>query len=204
MIYSCSVVGPDASDYSDLCTGFDGTLATNNLALTASYSDLDVVGGDLPAGDYTFTITATTQYGATETADFLWVLSDPCFSLTTFAPEEQGDLADNFSGTPMTFVLTPFDVVRTDCADRIVYDCTSVEDPDGMAADSLCQSIADLVNNDLILTATEDNYFDEDLIPGTYIFTITATDPASNTVTTTFDWVLTSPCDPPTSLADTV
>ena len=94
VIYSCSVVGPDASDYSDLCTGFDGTLATNNLALLASYSDLDVAGGDLPAGDYTFTITATTQYGATETADFLWVLSDPCFSLTTFAPEEQGDLAD--------------------------------------------------------------------------------------------------------------
>ena len=73
-----------------------------------------------------------------------------------------------------------------------------------MADNTLCQSISDLVNNDLVLTATEDNYFDEDLIPGTYVFTITGTDPASNTQTATFNWVLTSPCDPPTSLDDTM
>ena len=64
VVYTCSVVGPDSANYDFLCTGFDGTLASNNLSLTASYSDLDVVGGNLPAGDYTFTITATTQYGA--------------------------------------------------------------------------------------------------------------------------------------------
>ena len=73
--YTCTgVSGPDAGDYSGLCTGWTYPADANgNLGLTANPADKD---GTLPPGVYTFTITATGLDGQTETGTFTWTLSD--------------------------------------------------------------------------------------------------------------------------------
>lgn len=82
--YACSVEFENTLiDVSFLCDGFDGTAASQNLALTALYSQLE--SGALPAGVYTFTITATSQNGDELTSTFTWTLIDPCVgTLETF------------------------------------------------------------------------------------------------------------------------
>ena len=106
-------------------------------------------------------------------------MSDPCNALTQFVPTSQTNLADDaFTGTELTFTLTPFTVARADCASRIVYSCTGVLGSEGDSP-SLCTGFTDdgMGGATLSLTATEDNYFDSDLLPGTYTFTVTGTPP---------------------------
>ena len=108
-------------------------------------------------------------------------MSDPCNALTQFVPTSQTNLADDaFTGTELTFTLTPFTVARADCASRIVYSCTGVLGSEGDSP-SLCTGFTDdgMGGATLSLTATEDDYFGDVILPGIYTFTVTGTAPGS-------------------------
>ena len=99
--------------------------------------------------------------------------------MTQFDSTSQTNLDnDAFTGTELTFTLTPFIVARAECINRIVYSCTGVIGSEGDTP-NLCTGFTDdgVGGATLSLTATEDNYFDSDLLPGTYTFTVTGTPP---------------------------
>jgi hypothetical protein len=82
--YECTnVVGPNGADFKKIfCPqdAFDGIFngdSTDGL-LTVSATHFEYSSGSVPAGTYTFTITATTAGGDQLTTDFTWTLIDPC------------------------------------------------------------------------------------------------------------------------------
>lgn len=78
--------------------------------------------------------------------------------------------------------------------DDIVYTCTSVTGPGSTPFNQLCDGWqnADAIANDsdLALTATQLDFSSNDLLVGTYTFTITATGLNGQTTTGTFTWTL--------------
>ena len=81
--------------------------------------------------------------------------------------------------------MKPFTVVRSDCADRVMYAC-GVNGPDEYNYSALCTGFTSA--NGLALTATQDNYLginDAIQLPtGDYTFIITATAPDGTTTRT--------------------
>lgn len=109
-------------------------------------------------------------------------MSDPCNALTQFDPTSQTNLDDDaFTGTQLTFELTPFTVARAECTNRIVYSCTGVASTATGDYSSLCNGFTDngMGGATLSLTATEDDYFGDVILPGIYTFTVTGTAPGS-------------------------
>lgn len=130
--YECTgVVGPDnTTPYNYLCNSWDTDGVDGSLALTASASDKPT----LPAGTYTFTITATDISGATQTSTFTWTLTDLCSSLVCpniatqpYTIKNGAVDVDEFSSLisadcPMDFFYT---VVDSAAEDAILFDSTT-------------------------------------------------------------------------------
>ena len=151
----------------------------------------------------------------TETRAGVINFANPCDAPFTFAVPTQdapgSRLSDNFSVDPIRWTLTPFTIAPSRCT--VSYACDSVTQTGEAVSSVACADLAkDLTFNgdatDGVVTldsapATYGNPF----TPGTYVVTIRGTVVGSTqaapvpSITTTFSFTLTDPCDPPASAA---
>ena len=138
------------------------------------------------------------------------MFDNPCnVPASLFASTQtDADKTDKFSGIPVTFKLTPFDIDPAQC--RVTYACTSVTDVNGQATPMDCSKFTfdgdfdgQSTDGKLSITITSDDYKNNVYPTGEYFITITGTainSDAQQSETTIFKLTLVDPCDPPVSL----
>ena len=120
-------------------------------------------------------------------------------------------MSDNYSGTdPIDFYLNPF-TVTPDCC-TLTYSCESISELGEASSSISCSDFESSItlegSSRLQLNPTSTEYTQlSPWRPGTYTVTIKAlvneasSDvPGTTSKTTTFDFTLVDPCDPPTSI----
>jgi hypothetical protein len=186
---------------------------TATRKFTVSTSDQSLIGEIVP-----YSVIATLsnypvdQYSnapvAENGANILF--DNPCNVPVSFFASTQidADKTDKFSGIPVTFQLTQFDIDPPQC--RVTYECTSVTDINGQATPMDCSKFSfdgdfdgQSTDGELSITITADDYKNDVYPIGEYYITITGTAINSDdqrSATTIFKLTLIDPCDPPVSL----
>lgn len=150
---------------------------------------------------------------STATSDVLYL--DPCDHLTTFTPATQDNIPDDtYSGTEFSWNLIEFTVVPTFCIPTVTYTISNVSGPSLLRTEpngthdytsfftnydlTLDSDSTGPADGELLVSASQSHYDNQELAPGTYTFTLMCTDQKGNSVTTTFTWTLLDPCLNPT------
>ena len=108
---------------------------------TVETSDTNLIGKIVPYSvKATFVNYPVSQYIDTSVAESgaNILFNNPCDIPVSFNASTQSDneKSDNYSGTPVVFQITPFDIDPVGC--RVTYECTSVKDINGNTTPITC------------------------------------------------------------------